>query len=273
MSTKIYTGFRFQDDMTLMQIHEAIMKFQKMADDIVFDEVANWITRTSVWYFDSLTMGWLEGESKETSMRSCVLSAASQMLNKMKREMDKSMVRDPWIDFTMEISILPLGRKKILGMYFAENQRLINAWMSQPFVNEYHYQNQTDRPNDISVSEWRKRRRDWDKIFKDSSVPAMCGFRAQLTPKYYPIIQVDEVLKRVKTLAERAFSVAREMLYREKEDEGEPTIAKITTWFQWMNKTPEGQAALKAKIKEVKKKLKKRICKNDLLERFRFVAQ
>lgn len=44
-------------------------------------------------------------------------------------------------------------------------------------LSDYHYQNQTDRPRNITESHWKDRKNVWmNKIFKDYSTPKMAGF-------------------------------------------------------------------------------------------------
>lgn len=45
---------------------------------------------------------------------------------------------------------------------------------------DYHYQNQSDRPPNISEKEWGERKHCWKRVFRDVSVPAEAGFTFSL---------------------------------------------------------------------------------------------
>jgi hypothetical protein len=46
---------------------------------------------------------------------------------------------------------------------------LSNSWPTvfPKYVKKYHYWNNTDRDEDVSVREWNKRGKDWDKVLYD----------------------------------------------------------------------------------------------------------
>jgi hypothetical protein len=45
---------------------------------------------------------------------------------------------------------------------------------------DYHYQNQTDKPDDVSDEEWAERERFWDAVFDIDPIPANVGFTYEL---------------------------------------------------------------------------------------------
>ena len=52
--------------------------------------------------------------------------------------------------------------------------------------SDFHYQNQTDRPPEISDEDWAARRKVWDDIFKHNSAPSKVGF-------VFPIIEYETI--------------------------------------------------------------------------------
>lgn len=45
----------------------------------------------------------------------------------------------------------------------------------------------TDRDETVPMSEWKRRRRDWKRVLKESGVPSEVGFSFQLVPKTMPM--------------------------------------------------------------------------------------
>ena len=62
-----------------------------------------------------------------------------------------------------------------------ENRSLLNS-----FIDEYHYQNQTDKPEDIDDEEWDARSDVWNEIFDKYVAPSDAGFT-------YDIVKEDDL--------------------------------------------------------------------------------
>lgn len=67
------------------------------------------------------------------------------------------------INFNFTISLIPEKNGYVYGYYFADHQKEYFE-MIEPFVEDYHYQNQCDKPDNISNREWNNRRKKWDKL-------------------------------------------------------------------------------------------------------------
>lgn len=84
-------------------------------------------------------------------------------------------------DFNSEIVMFPFTNRNTLLMTYSTNftnffSSLCNdkAFCDTYQLEEYHYQNQTDKPDEISARDWNKRKRDWDKVLK-TSIPSTDG--------------------------------------------------------------------------------------------------
>lgn len=86
-------------------------------------------------------------------------------------------------DLTSDICIFP-AQEKCLFMAFGladeffrtllkskEHAKFAQKWV----LKEYHYQNQTDRPEEISEEEWEIREKDWEKALEHSCIPEKSG--------------------------------------------------------------------------------------------------
>lgn len=285
MSTKIYTGFRFDSDMDLYQIHEKLNGFRDLAFKIVKQEVYKWQANQFVYLFDSYTLGILNEELKTKVENNGCWEIASKELKERHNKVKYSRERDPDIDFSFEISILPLYRDKILGIYYCENDSLIKAWKSQFYIFDYHYQNQTDCPKNISSDEWEQRRKDWDKIFSNTNTPSMCGFIAQLVEDNYPSCSFELVSEYIPNLDDRAMRFSRSSLFDKRFDiykrdcemkkhEGSRVLKKdldMSDWsymfmlfHDWLD-TKEGWNCLLKENEIIKGKLKSCIFKRDVM--------
>lgn len=265
MSTKIYNGFKFDEGMDLFHVHKVIMDFRSVAKEIAYNEVCAWKASRCAQLFDDHTMRRIQNEDVTKSIKQWGIHYTTfRELMDRQREIEKSGLRDPEIDFSFEIAILPLKRYKILGIYYCENKTLVEAWMDQNFISEYHCQNSTDRPKDLSAKEWNKRNRDWDSVLTGAGVPAQNGFVAKITELHYPITQIADILKSIPNLKQRSERVGRELILHERVDFND----KESFWREcdWI-RTKEGKKAVKDRAAKIKKQLKRRISKNDLVEK------
>lgn len=70
-------------------------------------------------------------------------------------------------DYTFKVCVYPYSKtikNKSLMVIFTESDKLEKYFNDLPFVEDYHYQNSTDRPEGITKSQWSKRIRDWDRV-------------------------------------------------------------------------------------------------------------
>lgn len=76
-------------------------------------------------------------------------------------------------------------------VYFQEGkiyvQFFIGRWdepenLPERFV-DYHYQNQTDQPEEINDEEWEEREETWDKILEEEDIPSLAGFTYEIFSK------------------------------------------------------------------------------------------
>ena len=57
----------------------------------------------------------------------------------------------------------------ILYKYSTSNEKECISFREEYGFGDYHYQNQTDRPDNVSAREWARRRKDWDKVIPRGS--------------------------------------------------------------------------------------------------------
>ena len=82
-------------------------------------------------------------------------------------------------DFRCSLHIYPL-RKKLIALYVGRDS-LQNIISIQPYLSDYHYQNQTDKPEKISDEEWEIRKQDWEEAIGPDYIVNNHGFSANLS--------------------------------------------------------------------------------------------
>lgn len=81
-------------------------------------------------------------------------------------------------DFTFEILLIPFG-DHVLAMHFLENNPGYTDLLSQVGFEDYHYQNSTDRPEDVPKDEWTARKNAWDQVLP-TGIPAHAGLSFEM---------------------------------------------------------------------------------------------
>lgn len=107
----------------------------------------------------------------------------------------------PFIDFEGKIadSHVLMKYENSIVVYQCEGRCYFQVFGSKEFkqflqelsdiILDFHYQNQVDRPDDITAKEYKRRCKIWKKILKDSGVPKECGIVIKYDdlPSFYDI--------------------------------------------------------------------------------------
>lgn len=146
-------------------------------------------------------------------------------------EVRKTNRRDPVIDFETEVVLLPL-RGKILGLVYCESDSMRHWIMTQPFLKDYSYWDNTDPDEDVSEEDWEAREQDWEDALGSKS-PAECGLTIQLHPNLN-LLQTsrEEVFPHIMHFESRLDLAASRELYNELvrerlKDKPEPTMGDM----------------------------------------------
>ena len=76
------------------------------------------------------------------------------------------------------------------------------------FVDDYHYQNQTDPPEDFDDEEWDERRSIWDEIFDKYFTPGEAGFVYEIVkPDDLDVDTISEAIASYKTKFQKGFEL------------------------------------------------------------------
>lgn len=144
MSTKLYYGIRF--------------KSRNMAD--ILQQLLSIRKETVKLANELLTVDELKMFIVFNNLIGCnVYEIYRALINELNSDMRTLL--SPNFNFT--ISLIPEKNGYVYGYYFADD---VEEYFKkiEPLVEDYHYQNQCDKPDEISTREWNNRRKKWDKI-------------------------------------------------------------------------------------------------------------
>jgi len=267
MSTKIYTGFLF-DTTDLRKIRKYLMDFQKELEPVITAGITKWLAeRVS----DMIDRAEFLGSKK---VKEPLYEAKKEFEERVKKIKNTSL-RDPSVDWNFSVTVFPL-KNKMLGMYFCDNNELEKLWLAKPYVEDYHYQNQTDQPENVSNKEWEQRRKDWDITLPGLGVPCLSGFTMDVVPNHYFItvfrIGAKNVLKCIPSLTDRVKPIAAELVFRDfcrkKRIKEIPKSHEFESYFKYIDwrKTPEGKKAFRLMTQQIKSQFS-RLTKKTILGR------
>lgn len=100
-----------------------------------------------------------------------------------------------FLRFNFSICVIPYKDGNIYGGLFCDNVNYKKY--IEPYAEEFHYQDQTDRPEEITEEEWENRRNIWDKIFDKFWTFSEVGLKYEIIgPKDFRMYKrIEEVLK------------------------------------------------------------------------------
>lgn len=154
MSTKIYNGIKFKSKDFYLLLQELIEVKNKAKEVSI-----NLISDKDLLYF----IGGNKLEDKDAYSIAQEFSEALDSNNKSKWALV------PNVHFSVVIYPTPEG--DIYGYYFDSNKVEYNNLL-KPLYTDFHYQNQSDPPTNLSEEEWDFRREKWDQLvdykFKDT---------------------------------------------------------------------------------------------------------
>ena len=154
--------------------------------------------------------------NKENHIQGIAGNVALNLSDRLKEAMNSSEY-NPVYDISSSLQIFPL-KDKILFTFYGTSS-LEQILEKEPDIEEYHYQNQSDMPEDMSEEEWEQRRIDWERAMP-SGIPAKNGFGVELiVPTDIPLrlsewLDNNDYEKYKKPLEKRTASIA-ECCYKE----------------------------------------------------------
>jgi len=258
MSTKIYNGIIFTKKMSLVSLKKEIDNLRPKVTELVrkmYNSFAGaYIARIiDMKTFKLFTKDQIE-EFKNRNL--CPITHSFFRLCERTDEIKKTSTRDPEVDFDLSMVVFPVTGSKLLGMYFCEKKELEDILFRELPIKEYHYQDSTDRPEDISDKEWSRRERDWDKALGGNgyAIPAEAGFTIQISPVNSIISSADEILDNIPSKKKRLEVISRTKIIRDYEKKfNEFKVSE----FKRFEEKRRSQVSFKKYMKRVSRDMKK----------------
>lgn len=175
MSTKIYQAFRFKkefEDLTpfLIQVRSEVIEKLK---DFYIKNYRNRLLENKNNFFTYVKI--LEDATEKNFWQFNIGSSVCVFFNRGKIYLQFYLPGD-------------FGH-----LYSSINSELFDSWSE--YIEDYHYQNQTDMPDNISESDWDERRDIWDEILEVDVRPSYAGYVWTILEKTDSFIFLSDVYK------------------------------------------------------------------------------
>lgn len=187
MSMKIYNAYRLKGDYDLISLNEFCDNLRKEVTKISEQMALDWVANKTLYYYNF----------KKLHGSQVVQDMIKETKNsKEMHETWKLADVDRWDSLYWNISDMAFGRNlqnqrkreiiqifplqdKILVMFFGSKD-IQNYLENTGHFDDYHYQNQCEKPDAISEEEWNRRCIDWRKAIGPDYVPCKHGFCVEL---------------------------------------------------------------------------------------------
>lgn len=272
MSIKIYTGFRLPGA-DLETALAAIQTLRAEIRSLARSEAATLLaSRVSQLIDADATAAFTDRPRPEG--RDAPLSHVARELDARSRKVEQSGLRDPEVDFQMEISLFARGGDTY-GITHSERSAWIDRWMALSGAEAFRYWNNSDPEPGVSREDWAARGQLWNDLLgaDPHHRPGYAGLCASIHEIRLPRVEIEEVLAAQPSLEDRARDLAVDhMRSRSLAQElgSDPSIATsriigaISRFDRWL-KTEAGQAELGVIMAEVRDLLPRSLTRNILL--------
>lgn len=211
MSTKIYDAYKFTHNYSMYELSHIFDGLRTEIKDICNRDILQKVIAKTLYFYnfkqangdnrvaemvaktDNRYMHGVWKAVQEDKWRMVYVDVYMYIIDEISKCAKFSPFRSCY-DYRCKLQIIPM-ETKTLTMFFG-NPMLRNYLKSRPdFLTDYHYQNQTDRPEDISDTEWNLREKDWDKAIGPDYIPSQHGFAVDLfnTENIMPIFVPSKV--------------------------------------------------------------------------------
>lgn len=94
-----------------------------------------------------------------------------------------------YLDFECSCSLFPISKNRTLILLYCDNREMTDIWDGLDFIHDYHYQDQSDKPDEISNRKWNKRMNDWNQVLGGDGygTPSVYGVTYTFTDNDLPI--------------------------------------------------------------------------------------
>lgn len=204
MSTKIYNAYKFPKKLNIDELTKTVLTQKPLITIEAQKLYLNSYIRNFVKYYDECKLkpkkdinsyiaklnNEIEATSDDSLKIRCkkIISIYSNLLSN--NYINAAIDIDSYIQYVIKpegykssLLVIPCG-SKLLAMTFG-NSFLNDTLVNNLNLDDYHYQNQTDKPDNISSKAWETRRKTWHKAIGPDYVPINHGFEFNLVDENY----------------------------------------------------------------------------------------
>ena len=198
MSLKVYSGIKFHSK----SMPEVIDQLHALSEQAKKNSKEYFINNPMISIGEETSVDDILATKNDSKARE---KFCWEMMHTLRNELDKKWRIRSGCNFKLEVCIIPWTDGNIYGTYY-DDTISANRDLIMSVADEYHYQNQTDKPDEISDEEWAEREEVWEQIFDKYWTPAEAG-------PLYTIVSADDLhINTVKKMLEKV----DEMFYDEK---------------------------------------------------------
>jgi len=286
MSIKIYNAYIIEGINSIEDLYNCLFKCKDNILKISQQKINEYIFKESLFLYDYFLFF---GKEKFIEQCKCAHDIEKIDFEKniidiliigMKNRVEKiknTNYRDPEIDFTCQLSIFkPLPNKKIVVKFFTEKQEYLKVFQKMTNAKDFHYQNQTEHPDDLVEEQWNERRKIWDDIFEgnkrycDVSLSFDIIDYEELVMQIYKCreykfdFKIFSYKQRVKRILASNLLIVAGLRLKEKQEMSNRKLG-VSDWMQ-INDDLLKESSLKEQYeKEIAKVLDKKIDKDKIL--------
>ena len=185
MSTKIYDAYRIKTEKGSITLTELMNITQDIKKQIVDVFRVNYVRELSLWVLHRKDLCTFYGDSvfdivHDKDIVHQLEVILSEKYNDTLLFVNESVIynktlRDlPFMLYVCNFLYIPC-EDNVLMLYFGDNAYL-DIINNSKYFEDFHYQNQHDKPTDITEEEWNYRRDCWDKALAPDFTPTNHGF-------------------------------------------------------------------------------------------------
>lgn len=283
--SKKYYGYVFKEKYSMYEIQKIMKEFQAVAVKYVEAEMLQLAIRDFIYYYNCIefkekfgnevisafcgaydennpriqrVLEYISCDNYKDAMR-LILLVIHLKIREQCKYTDADFERDDKYIFNNHFYLFPHSDGKTYVMFFG-NEAIKKAILSKNYLEDYSFQDSTDRPKDIPKAEYKERERVWDYLLYPTYRPRIEGFCFELTANE-TLSGIGftagnfEKLKKIKKLetpseGEIIGMLADSFVDYPSEECNEPDF----DWLQYI-KTPEYKEWRKNKIEKAKQNL------------------
>jgi len=200
MSVKIYNGYRTKKNYNLRELEEKTSNLKKKIQEQANLEYKQIVVDNLYFLYDNYKLFPDSFKERYQRITNCdfdfdsdfneklfIFNVMNGIAIKIENANKEKSIKYP-INYHIyaDLQIIPV-EDAILILWYGESTTLKKVFESQDWIEEYHYQNQFDKPDHLTEKEWEKRRSVWEEGLP-TSIPSDRGFTIHLVNTYkFPI--------------------------------------------------------------------------------------